>query len=353
MRIDIDARLINQTGVGVYIRNLLDNLQALETKDLEFHVYVRSRDKVVIADSRFQLHVANYQWHTFAEQIGFLQQLNQDNLDLMHFTYFSYPLLYRHPFVITIHDLTPLLHATGQASTHHPLIYGIKRRVAAHLIKSAISRARTVIVPSQSVKAQIVKRYGKNYQDKIVVTYEGLNEKLITAKENTALVKQFPRPFYLYVGNFYPHKNVERLIRTVSSKDLALVGPNDFFASRTKNLIKKLGLEKRIFMLHNRSFQDLVFLYKHASALIHPSLAEGFGLPLLEAAHFDCPVIASDIPVFKEILGNNYLAFNPRDIDDMAAKIRLFEKHGGQKAVLSEKFSFKKMAEQTLAIYQS
>lgn len=111
-----------------------------------------------------------------------------------------------------------------------------------------------------------------------------------------------------------------------------------------------------ILFYHNPTFSDLVFFYMHAKALIHPSLSEGFGLPIIEAAYYHCPIIASDIEVFKELLADHYVSFNPLSIDHMSHIIQLFD---GQKKVLPDyrklldRFSFKEMTAQTEMIYQS
>jgi len=126
-------------------------------------------------------------------------------------------------------------------------------------------------------------------------------------------------PFILFVGNLKPHKNLTRLLQAFSllkqektRKDLKLiiVGQKEFRGT-------EVGLDES-------SFTDVVFpgyiddselaLYmKHASCLAMVSLYEGFGLPPLEALHFKTPVVASDIPVFREVLGKSAVFCNPRD----------------------------------------
>ena len=125
-----------------------------------------------------------------------------------------------------------------------------------------------------------------------------------------------------------------------------------------KQLLKKFlqwrNLEKRILFFNNPSISDLVFFYKNALALIHPSLSEGFGLPLIEALYFNCPIIASDINVFKELLGNNYLSFNPNDVDDIGNKIKKFleKKPSFDYKNIIKQYSFEKMTDKTVKIYE-
>jgi glycosyltransferase involved in cell wall biosynthesis len=99
---------------------------------------------------------------------------------------------------------------------------------------------------------------------------------------------------------------------------------------------------------------DLKFFYKNAMALIHPSLSEGFGLPLIEAANFNCPIIGSNIPVFKELLNNQYISFDPNNVKEMTNTITSFYKKPKKfnyKEVL-KRFSFCQMAKITLEIYK-
>jgi glycosyltransferase involved in cell wall biosynthesis len=108
-------------------------------------------------------------------------------------------------------------------------------------------------------------------------------------------------------------------------------------------------------MLKNPTLSDLIFFYKNAEALVHPSLSEGFGLPLIEAAYFNCPIIASNIEVFRELLKENYLSFDPNNANDISEKINNFiEKKPmfDYKNIINE-YSFKKMTEKTLKIYMN
>src|SRR3989344_401010 len=104
-RIGIDARLLTQTGVGVYTRNLLEELGTLADPSLSFYIYIRAEDAAELPSlpANFIIRTVNAQWHSFTEQTLFLAQLSRDNLSLMHFCYFSFPILYNRPFVITIH----------------------------------------------------------------------------------------------------------------------------------------------------------------------------------------------------------------------------------------------------------
>lgn len=358
-KIGIDARLYFQTGVGVYLRNLIYHLQKTATDDLSFYVYVLEQDgkKIYFENKNFIKREVPYKWHSFNEQLGFKDVLLKDTLDLMHFTYFSYPIFYNKKFIATVHDLTPLLFKTGRASTQNKFIYEVKHKVFKHILSSQIGNALEIITPTRSVKKQIVQEYGKKFENKITPIYEGIDHELTKIKENFSLKDKFKKPFFVYVGTFYPHKNVERLVRAFSKVKgdftLILAGPEDHFTAQINRLIQSSGQENRIILHTKSSREDLVFFYKNALALVHPSLSEGFGLPIVEAAYFNLPIIASGIDVFKELLSGNYLQFDPFEEDDIAEKLRQFidKKPKFNYAGLLKNYSFEHMAQETLNLY--
>lgn len=359
-KIGIDARLYFQTGVGTYLRNLLNNLEKIAPKDLEFNIYFLQRDADKMNFSKnFIKRPVTSSWHTFGEQTRFLYDIYKDKIDLMHFTYFSFPVLYGRKFVSTIHDTTPLFFKTGKASTKNPFAYEIKHKVFKGVLKTQIKNALKIITPTKTVKKQLISLYGHSYGEKIIPIYEGVDRTLQKIQENKELGKIFKQPFFLYVGNFYPHKNVEKLIKAFSKIEyayqLVLVGPDDYFSKRILKLIHDLKQETKIIFYHNASSTDLKFLYSNAQALIHPSLSEGFGLPLLEASYCKCPVIGSNIEVFKELLSDEYVSFDPHNEKDIEKKIHLFiEKRPvfDYKHILS-KYSFEQMTKETLDVYTS
>lgn len=360
-RIGIDARLYSQTGVGTYISNLIRDLQKILPEDYQVYVYLLKQDfdKLDITNKNFVKRVADYKWHTFSEQLGFAKLLYADNLDLMHFTYFSYPIFYRRKFVSTIHDVTPLLFRTGKASTRNKLVYDFKYFFFKIVLKSQASGAEAIITPTVTVKNDLIKFYGHEYEQKITAIYEGVDFNTIKSSENKNLSNKFDYKFFIYVGNFYPHKNVAKLVEAFAKVKgdckLILIGPNDYFSKSLYQLINQLKQENKIIFYYNPNKSDLVFFYKNAQALIHPSLSEGFGLPLIEAAYFGLPIIASNINVFKEVLANNYLQFDPNNVDDIQDKIVQFIKNKPKfdyRKILG-RYSFDEMTRSTWNIYKS
>jgi len=366
-KIGIDARLYYQTGVGVYLRNLIHWLQKQSDNDTEYYIYVLRSDSksISFSNKNFIKKEVNVRWHSLAEQTQFLTDLYRDNLDLMHFTYFGYPILYNRPYIATVHDITPLVFKTGKASTKNLFAYSIKHLFFRLVLSKQIKNAKLIITPTNTVKEQITNFYGKKYAEKIRVIKEGLNYEIELFKNKDSqqdireqLNLRQEEPFFIYVGNFYPHKNIDRLIEAFASPNirikLILIGPKDMFADRLAKKIRESGLSEKIIFFHNYQIKYLTYFYQHALALIQPSLSEGFGLPIIEAMHYNLPVIASDIPVFQELLGENYLSFDPLSVNSIKAKIKYFItkqlrfNYGG----LLHKYSFSKMAEETNLLYK-
>jgi glycosyltransferase involved in cell wall biosynthesis len=172
MRIGIDCRLWNQTGVGRYLRELVYHLAEID-KDNQYLLFFRREEfeNLEPPGPNFKKKLADIRWHSFGEQIFLPYILFKEHLDLVHFPYFSVPIFYPGKFVLTIHDLIIDHFATGQASTLPIIFYKIKRLAYKYVVWWALHRAAKVITVSQSTKKEIVDHY-KIDPGKIIVTYE-------------------------------------------------------------------------------------------------------------------------------------------------------------------------------------
>lgn len=161
-----------------------------------------------------------------------------------------------------------------------------------------------------------------------------------------------PKNYALYIGNAYPHKNLEFLIKAWEEIDMPLVlaGGRSVFYDRLEKRIKN----PKIFLIGH--VDDLQVLYKNAKVFVFPTLMEGFGLPPLEAMKAGLPVVASDIPVLREVLGDAAVYFNPHDSEDLKNKLAfattyrstLIKKGYSQ----VKKYSWERMARETLKVYE-
>ncbi|MCR4329014.1 MAG: glycosyltransferase family 4 protein [Candidatus Roizmanbacteria bacterium] len=353
MKIVIDCRLWEEGGVGRYIRNLVSRLQKLDTHNF-YTLLTYGNPNIQINNSHFHVRSVSSRWHSLSEQTVFLYNLLKEQADLVHFPYFSHPVLYNRPFVITLHDITPFTHATGQATTRHPLLYAMKKIGYRQTLMHALTRSKHVLVPTNAV-AHDIRTMGT--KTSITVTYEGVDESLIQARP--IAVSSAKEPFLLYVGNFFPHKNISFLLTSYAkvpkAPKLILVGPDDVFTQRMRSQAHMLNLENRILFLHAVSDGQLRYLYSNAQALVFPSQSEGFGLPVLEASYFGCPLILSSIASFKEIAVPGTTFFNLHNEESL---MRVLEESIQVKKTpypdaYKKKFSFETMAMKTLAIYNT
>ncbi|MEK7533888.1 MAG: glycosyltransferase family 1 protein [Patescibacteria group bacterium] len=376
MKIGIDARLWNESGVGKYTRNLVEQLQIIDRKN-EYMLFVLSQDRKKILNQvqndNFSIVNADIRWHTLEEQMKFSSIINKEDLDLMHFTYPSVPIFYNKPFIVTIHDLILHHFPTGEASTLALPLYYLKHFAYKLVILQAAKKAKRIIAVSKATKKEIIDHL-RVPEKKVVVIYEGVSNEITNPKSQIPNKSQNPKykilntKYFLYVGNAYPHKNLERMLMAfasikyrVLSIKLVFVGREDYFYKRLKEKVKNMGLGKSVNFLGEVSDDELICLYRDARALVIPSLMEGFGLPALEAMANKCLVLASDIPSLKEVCGNAAIYFDPYGIDDISKKmievysndINHYSSNINKGFEKTKIFSWEKMTRETLKVYES
>lgn len=367
MKIGIDARLYSQTGVGRYIRNLIDQFKIIDTKN-SYVIFLNSKDfdGFEIPNDRWEKRKVDIHWHSLVEQIKLPNILLKEKCDLIHFPYFSIPIFYPGKFIITVHDLVMDHFETGYASSLPLFLYKIKHAGYKFVLKNALAKSSKIIAVSQSTENEIVNHYHIN-PEKISVTHEACESPVTSYKIPQDHPEILPHEYLLYVGNAYPHKNLERLLaafrdanRAFPDTKLILVGKLDYFYNRLKNLVDEQKIPNVIFT-GKMDDQELAWLYNNALCFVFPSLMEGFGLPPLEAMSYGCPVMASKIPTSIEVYGNACLYFNPYDEKDISDKIiYLIDKKNSvvrQKFIQqgleqAKKYNWQKTSQETLEIYE-
>ncbi len=173
MKIGIDARLIHETGVGRYIRNLVEELGKIDDKNF-YIVFLRKNafDTFVLPNARWKKKLADVPWHSITEQLCMPGILYREHLDLLHVPYFNVPLLYFGKFVVTIHDLTILHFDTGKATTLPYIFYKFRRLGYYISLLKAIFWSEKVIAVSQTTKCEILDHFDILHEH-IAVVYEG------------------------------------------------------------------------------------------------------------------------------------------------------------------------------------
>lgn len=372
MRIGIDARFfgIKQKGLGRYTQKLIENLEKVSLNDgNDYFVFLKKEnfDEYEPQNPRFKKVLADYHWYTFAEQFFFPWKLCKYDLDLMHFPHFNVPIMYCRKFVVTIHDLTLLHFPTVKNSTLHPILYRLKFLAYRLAIWSAISRAESIIAISKFTKSDIIREYGEKVGKKISVIYEACEDFCMFGIEETGdFLEKYGiiKPYLIYVGNAYPHKNLERLVlafgefqKSGNDFQLILVGKEDYFYRRLRKFITENKIGGIIF-LSDISDYYLDILLHLSRAFVFPSLYEGFGLPPLEAMAKGVPVISSDHPCMREVLEDSVYFFDGSDVSAITEAMEKIIADSDLRKDLIRRgydrvrlYSWKKMAEETLKIY--
>ena len=173
------------------------------------------------------------------------------------------------------------------------------------------------------------------------------------------------KPYFIYVGNAYPHKNLERAMEAVIQLNeevvFAIASARTIFTERLRKIITKNNWQNKIKLLGFVSNTELTSLYRHALGYLSPALSEGFGLPGLEAMAAGTLCLCSDIPISREVYQDKVLYFNPVDVNSITEALRkalnmnneVREKMIKQGELFVKRYSWSKMAQETLNIYES
>lgn len=293
--------------------------------------------------------------------IGLPLYLRQASLDLFHGTNYEVPLWNRRRTVVTIHDLSVLLHPHN----HEPHLV----RRARHRLPLMARSAAMIITVTESMKREICEHLGIR-GEKVVVTPEAprgtfqpvpLNETIETRRR-----LGIEDEFILFVGTIEPRKNLLKLVRafdeirrqTSLRPQLVIAGGEGWLMDELFSFVESSGISDRLRFTGYLPDEDLRALYSSCRICVYPSLYEGFGLPPLEAMACGAPVIASRIPALVETLGSAARMVDPADVQALARGIielwedqeqrRQFSSAGLQRAAT---FSWETTARLTLEVY--
>lgn len=367
-KIGIDARILYKEsgGLGRYASNLINELSAIDHEN-QYTVIITPRDETEyrVTAPNFRKLVVDIPHYSYAEQLKLLSILNKENFNLVHFTHFNHPILYRRPFVVTVHDLIMHLYPSGGQTK------SLIRKLAYRLAMSDTRRAKKILVPSQASKNDLITML--NFpEEKIVVTEEGSEErfKMATAEAIEAVRSKYklPKKYALFVSRWENYKGVTRLVDAFEKlySDLPELGL--VICGKPAKQSPEVG--SYIFERQKKSKgpiitpgfvsdDDLSALYSGASVYVHPSLYEGFGIMILEAFGCGVPVVTSNNSSLSEVAGDAALLVNAEDVTEIATAIKKVITDESLAKQLRAKglervklFSWKKMAEETFDVYK-
>ena len=237
--------------------------------------------------------------------------------------------------------------------------------------KYSAQKASKIFTISQASKDDIIEKYGI-MANKVVVTYPGVKlktqmSKLKTEAQNSNLLKEkygIEGKYILFVGTLQPRKNIVRLIEAFSklnkpNLDLIVVGKKGWKFEEILAAPKKFGIENKVKFLGSVSDEDLPAFYKNAICFVLPSLYEGFGLQVLEAMKYGCPVVTSNISSLPEAGGDAALYIDPLNVADIKKNLELIINNQELRKDLIrkgyeqvKKFSWEKTAKETLRVLE-
>ncbi len=364
MKIAVDIRsfLSRETGVGIYLKNLLFSLAEIDKKNryLLFSSSFKERLKrdklphfndIKIKDLKIPVKILNFLW--FNLSFPSLGLFFKEKPDLVHS---PNPLIIPggRKTIITVHDLAFI--DNPSLTTREAQLYFSKG------IRRSLQKSDGIISVSQFTKERILKHFGSEIGNKIKVIYHGSDLKSVNSIKPKFVI---PEKFLLFTGTLEPRKNISTLIKAFSLlrnkiKDLKLIlaGALNSSSSHLLRLISVLKLENSIIITGYLKREELKYLYENCFAFIFPSLYEGFGIPVLEAAECQKPSITSDIPVFHELYSDYPLYFSKESPEELCEAIlkldsnsSLYKKKCQMGVKLSKKFSWEKCARETLSFY--
>lgn len=305
--IGIDCRFASGVGgLGTYTRGIVRAL--LERNDpWSMTLFVRSRDdswlKTLPHSSKTFITEAPFSHYSFSEQFRFPAIIRDSGCDLFYSPHFIVPLSCPVPSVLTVHDL--ILH-------HFPNESGILKRLAYRFIfDRAVRSASAIVTVSESTKRELLQHYPETARN-VTVSYPGIDAVMKRANDDEIRRirqhYQFTKPFLLYVGNCKQHKNVPMLIEAfkqarLSNVDLVLVCGG----KECSSLILPDGV-RRILDVQESDFAPL---YSAALGFVTATLAEGFGLPPVEAMACGTPVLATNRGSISEVCGEHATLVSP------------------------------------------
>jgi len=320
MRIGIDARKIHDTGIGRYIRSILQHIFRLDPNN-QYYVFLgpKEYERYRFPFPQVQTIKESAGKYSLREHLSLALKARHYQLDLFHAPHYVLPLALGIRSVVTIHDTIHLLYPP--ASPLKPAYYLYARLV----MEGAIRKSRLILTGSANTKRDLLRLFLSCPPHKIWVTPYGVGEEFYP-RESRAIddflrARQLPTSFFLYVGDKKPHKNLSTLIeafsRVVQRLDCYLVmsGPLPGSRDALRGLMERLGVSDRIIFTGYLPDEELPLLYNGARVFVFPSLYEGFGLPPLEAMACGLPVICSHSSSLPETVGDGALLLPPKDID--------------------------------------
>jgi glycosyltransferase involved in cell wall biosynthesis len=353
-----EANVDKQVGVNVYASRMLDYFHSTATQNRRFVIFLKHpvQPHMPLDNDYFQYKVVGppFGWSQLALPI---QLKIQSNIDVFFTPAHYAPRAMSIPSVVTIHDVSYLYYPGDFLKRD---LYKLK-----NWTEYSIQNAAHLIAVSETTKKDIITFYDVP-DSKITVIHNGF-EKQTIQRAHSLPHDLDTQPFILNVGTLQPRKNVATVIRAFSkfrkhyrTHKLVIVGKTGWLYDDLFKLTSDLDLLDYVVFAGFVPDDELATYYKKAFCYVTASLYEGFGIPVLEAMSYGCPVIASNTSSLPEVGGDAAVYFNPESVDDLVTvlvklardkKLRSLMVAKGKEQITN--FSWKKCAQQTLTVIES
>ena len=329
MRVAIDARALlhERTGIGTYTYAIARGLAARPGTSVGLFAprpFPPSLDGT--GGEGFSLQTDRHPFGIVWVQSTLPQRIASWGADVLVSALTIGPARGRTPFVSTVHDLTPLTHPEWHAA--RTLVGFIP------LWERTVERASRFLCVSETTARELVSRYPET-GSRVRVAHNGVDTDFFSPAGDPAVLRRTRqryaagRPFLLYLGTLEPRKNVEALVvacermwgRRRSRPDLVLAGGMGWKTAGLHRRIARSAYRDKIHVSGYAAREAARELYRSAEAFVYPSLAEGFGLPVLEAMACGIPVVASTADALREVGGDAALYAPPRDVETLSRQI--------------------------------
>jgi glycosyltransferase involved in cell wall biosynthesis len=368
-KIGIDARKLQDFGIGTYVRNLIRALAQVDAGGggVRYSLLVRpeDRDQLAYLPGHFELVVESAPVYSARELLTLSWRLWRQRLDLYHATHYVLPALLSSRVVVTIHDIIHLLYPEFLPSR---LAFFYARR----MIHRSLARGDRIVAVSQNTRADLMQHFAVDGR-KIEVIHNGVEDVFRQRLPEDQIERWLrslgiSRPYLLFVGNPKPHKNLDTVVqayaraRSLAPFDapLVCVGNRSGSEFKIRQRAEHLGLGDQVRLLGHVAHEALPAIYQGATLFLYPTLYEGFGLPVVEAMASGVAVITSNTSALKEIAQGYAHLVDPLDIPAMARAIAQCMAEPDHREALArlglrraQDFRWEQTARKTLALYLS
>ncbi|WP_309611040.1 glycosyltransferase family 1 protein [Sphingomonas sp.] len=284
------------------------------------------------------------------------KRLSEDRIDLFETFNLPLPATGNCPVIVTIHDIRSML----------PDQRWPQRGLARAIHRQALRRASAVLTVSETMRQDLL---AIDPESRVIAIPNGLKADAFAAQAgDDERVRRLclPDDYLLAVGHFEPRKNYRRLVEAVGrlrtthpERSLVIVGNDGGSLSDLRTAVGELGMADAVQLRQNVADDELRLIYRNARLVLFPSTYEGFGIPVLEAMAAGRPLVVSDLPVFRELIGPRGAYFPPQDVTNMAdAVAAVLASPERQRQLVDDgrqrvrDFTFDRLASEVEAVYR-